>query len=212
MIYKANAMGRPVVTATQMLESMITNPRPTRAECSDVANSVLDGTDCVMLSGESANGEYPKDAVTMLSNICIEAETILDYDATYEGIRQRVLKKGAMSPLESTASSAVKTAWDIKAKLIVVASDETGDVARHVAKYRPTVPVLVLTTKDWVARQVQGYVKNAVGKVVDAAVAGSEGLVSSTVAEAVERGWAAAGDSVVVVHGEGSSSVRVVLA
>ncbi|CAE7615660.1 PYK, partial [Symbiodinium microadriaticum] len=112
MITKANALGKPVVTATQMLESMISAPRPTRAECADVANAVLDGSDAVMLSGETANGEYPCQAVQMMADTCLEAESMIDYDFVGDKIRHETLKvHGMLSPAESVASSAVKTAY-----------------------------------------------------------------------------------------------------
>jgi pyruvate kinase len=153
MIRKANIVGKPVVTATQMLESMIQNPRPTRAECSDVANAVLDGTDAVMLSGETANGEHPIAAVTIMAETCVEAESSVDNDTLYSAVRNSTLDKfGSLSISESVASSAVKTAIDIGAKGIVVCS-ESGATAQQIAKFRPGRPVTVLTTRPTVARQ-----------------------------------------------------------
>ncbi|GJX76971.1 pyruvate kinase [Tanacetum coccineum] len=118
MVFKCNLKGKPVVTATQMLESMIKSPRPTRAEAKDVANAVLDGTDCVMLSGETAAGAYLEVAVQTMAKICMEAESTIDYSVAYKMITANA--PVPMSPLESLAWPAVRTANTSRASLILV--------------------------------------------------------------------------------------------
>ncbi|AED96752.1 putative pyruvate kinase [Arabidopsis thaliana] len=145
MIYKCNIQGKPVVTATQMLESMIKSPRPTRAEATDVANAVLDGTDCVMLSGETAAGAYPELAVRTMAKICVEAESTLDYGDVFKRIM--LYSPVPMSPLESLASSAVRTANSARATLIMVLT-RGGSTARLVAKYRPGMPILSVVVPE----------------------------------------------------------------
>lgn len=183
-----------------MLESMITNPRPTRAECSDVANAVLDGTDCVMLSGETANGEHPVAAVTIMSETCVEAESAQDTNLLYQAVRNSTLEHyGYLSTSESIASSAVKTAIDVDAKAIIVCS-ESGTTAAQVAKFRPGRPILVLTPLERVARQVSGVLRGCSAQILptwtelDAAIAAS-------IASMKEQGKAQAGDAIVVVTG-----------
>ena len=139
MIRECNIASKPVITATQMLESMVNNPRPTRAEVTDVANAVLDGTDCVMLSGETAGGKFPVAAVKTLANVCREAETLLNHDAWFREMIN--LTKQPMSIKESLASSAVRTAAKVHAALIVVLA-ANGTTARLVSKYKPNCPVL----------------------------------------------------------------------
>ncbi|XP_061362822.1 probable pyruvate kinase, cytosolic isozyme [Gastrolobium bilobum] len=139
MIHKSNLQGKPVVTATQMLESMIKSPRPTRAEATDVANAVLDGTDCVMLSGETAAGAYPDIAVQTMAKICSEAENFINYDELFKTKMETALSP--MSPLESMASAAVRTASCSNAALILVLT-RGGTTAKLVAKYRPSMPIL----------------------------------------------------------------------
>ena len=111
MIEKANLAGKPVICATQMLESMIKAPRPTRAEASDVANAVIDGSDCVMLSGETAGGDYPTQAVSIMAKICREAEAMLDYRKIYQDMR--TYSPTPLSTAESVAAAAVSCILDL---------------------------------------------------------------------------------------------------
>jgi len=144
MIKKANQAGKPVVTATQMIESMIKNPRPTRAEVADIANAVLDGSDAVMLSGESANGEYPLQAVEIMGNICVEAETVYNYYAAYREMKESIRKP---KPEESIAAAAVQISYEIGSK-VIIAMTETGTVARNVSKYQPKAHILAVSTEE----------------------------------------------------------------
>lgn len=141
MIDKANIAGKPIITATQMLESMIENPRPTRAEITDIANAVLDGTDCVMLSGETANGKFPLEAIKIMAKVCTEAELCINYETLYGNICKYTPKP--LSSQEGVCSAAVKTASEIEANLIVVIT-ENGNTARLVSKFRPKQRVLAL--------------------------------------------------------------------
>ncbi|KAL7580324.1 hypothetical protein ACA910_004359 [Epithemia clementina (nom. ined.)] len=201
MIRKANIAGKPVVTATQMLESMITNPRPTRAECSDVANAVLDGTDCVMLSGETANGEHPTAAVTIMSETCTEAEGAQTTNLLYQAVRNSTLAaQGSLSTSESIASSAVKTAIDVYAKAIIVCS-ASGNTATQVAKFRPSMPIYVITDSSRVARQCCGVLRGATSIVVNKLPEDMESSIDSTMKFFVRTKLCSVGDPVIVVTG-----------
>lgn len=200
MIRKANIAGKPVVTATQMLESMIVNPRPTRAECSDVANAVLDGTDCVMLSGETANGEHPIAAVTIMSETCVEAEGAQNTNLLYQAVRASTLQAmGSLSTSESIASSAVKTAIDVDAVGIIVVS-ESGTTATQVAKFRPGRPIHVITRSEQVARQCCGILRSATAHVA-ADFSAMDESIQQIITSLKSSGKAKAGDAFVVVTG-----------
>jgi len=149
MISKCNIAGKPVICATQMLESMTYNPRPTRAEVSDVANAVLDGSDCVMLSGETAKGNYPIEAVTMMANICREAEAATTPDILFDSLRKLSNSKADLT--EAIACSAVNASNEAGAGAIIVLTI-SGTTSRLVAKYRPSVPVITVTRNGHTAR------------------------------------------------------------
>lgn len=152
MIKKCNLVYKPVITATQMLESMVYNPRPTRAEATDVANAVLDGTDCVMLSGESAKGKYPQQAVTTMASIVVEAEKMLLSQSWARDMRRLVSKERKKSKVEVIASSAVRCVEDLGAKGIVCMT-QSGTSARCLAKFKAGVPIVTLSPDDRVSRQ-----------------------------------------------------------
>jgi pyruvate kinase len=179
---------------------MITNPRPTRAECSDVANAVLDGTDCVMLSGETANGEHPTAAVTIMSRTCCEAEGAQDTNMLYQAVRNSTMSRyGTLTTSESIASSAVKTAIDVGAKALIVCS-ESGTTATQVAKFRPGRPIIVLTLSDRVARQCCGVLRGCSAQVLKS-MEEMDTAINSVIADLIKEGKASAGDAVVIVTG-----------
>merc|ERR1719245_1529040 len=198
MISHCHKLGKPVVTATQMLESMCGAPRPTRAEAGDIANAVMDGTDCVMLSGETAAGGYPVEAVTIMRKVCQTTEEVLDYASLYLSTRKQTMEKGTMSSVEAICSSAVKAAIDANCKLIV-ALTETGSTALSIAKYRPKAPILAITASETTVRQLM--VVRGVIPMLTQSFVGTDSVISKALAKAKEDGLVVSGDCAVAVHG-----------
>lgn len=151
IIDKCRMLGKPVITATQMLDSMINNPRPTRAEASDVANAVLDGTDAVMLSGETAAGKYPYEAVRMMDRICRSVEA--NDQELYNSLNYRKPDWKEKQVVESVSYSAVKMADYVDATAIS-AITHSGSTARRIAKFRPKVPLIAFTEDQMVQHQL----------------------------------------------------------
>ena len=149
MIKKCNALGKPVITATQMLDSMQRNPRPTRAEASDVANAIFDGTDAIMLSGETAAGQYPVEAVQTMFNIATRTEESLNYKEILSKRRDQV----GMTITDAIGQSVAHTAINLSAAAIVTPT-ESGHTARMIAKYRPQAPIVAVTVNESVSRKL----------------------------------------------------------
>lgn len=189
-----NRLGMPVITATQMLESMIAQPRPTRAEAADVANAVFDGTDALMLSGETAIGAHPVEAVRMMAAIADRAEDALPYDVIF-GLRARE-QSGTTS--EAIALAACQAAEAIGAAAIVAAT-ESGSTARRVARLRPRRPVVALTHNPATARRLA--LVWGVRPVLAQAIGDVDALIARSVQAAVDAGLARSGDQVVVTAG-----------
>ena len=192
MIRRCNEMGKPVITATQMLDSMEENPRPTRAEVSDVANAVFDGTDATMLSGESANGDWPVEAVFTMARIDVKAENNLDLFGT------ETFNFDKSDVTETIGSAVAQAAKDLDIKVIVAATS-SGYTARMISKYRPNADILALTFDERTERGlminwgVQPYV---VDKPAD-----TDEMFALAAKKAVELGFAKSGDKILVVAG-----------
>ncbi|OQA75687.1 MAG: Pyruvate kinase [bacterium ADurb.Bin243] len=152
IIQKCNQAGKPVIVATQMLESMVDNPMPTRAEASDVANAIIDGADAIMLSGETATGNYPEEAVAVMSKISEDVERFV--------LRNRQNLTKSFNPIHMVADglcyATTHTAIDIGAKLIVTYT-ESGRTALLISKYRPSLPIMAITVSDKISRRINLY-------------------------------------------------------
>lgn len=204
MIGRCNLAGKFVITATQMLESMTKSPRPTRAEASDVANAVLDGSDCVMLSGETAAGLFPVEAVTMMSRICREAEKSMDLEGSYRSISD-TLTGVVRHPDEGVCHAAVRLALDCKASAIL-ALTESGFTARTISKYKPPMPIIACSPSNTVLRRLQmvrGVMAVPCKKYKDFFSDGKQSalVIKDALEDAKWAGFVIEDDIVVVVHG-----------
>ena len=202
LIAKCNRAGKPVICATQMLESMTYNPRPTRAEVSDVGNAIVDGADCVMLSGETAQGAYPTEAVSMMHTTALIAEMSLPYYTQFSELREATKKPCSVQ--ETIAMSAVTATFEQDAKAIIVLST-SGTTARLCSKYRPNCPILMVTRNDRTTRfchLYRGvYPFHYTGKHEENWAIDVENRVSYAIEEAIKLNIFHKGDTVVVVQG-----------
>jgi len=195
IIRRCQRTGTPVITATEMLDSMVHERRPTRAEASDVANAVLDGTDAVMLSGETAIGDHPVEVVAAMDRIVRQVEV----DEAYEESNERRVPGAEESRTDALARSARYLARDVGASAIV-AGTESGYTALKVAKYRPSVPIVAATTTDAVRRQL-ALSWGVHPQYAPLGVKGADDVIENAVEAALEGGAASSGDTVVVLSG-----------
>jgi len=187
-----NIAGKPAITATQMLQSMIDNPRPTRAEASDVANAVFDGTDAVMLSGETATGHYPVEAVRMMEKVATMAEEHLECEDWLRRVGE------GRSPSEAIARATVEIAMELNASAIITCT-MSGHTARMVARYRPCMPVIAATPDPVVCRR-EALVWG-VTPVLVPEYASTDEMIEYTTRAAREAALVKPGDRVVITAG-----------
>ncbi|HFV7576265.1 TPA: pyruvate kinase [Staphylococcus aureus] len=194
LIRQCNKLGKPVITATQMLDSMQRNPRATRAEASDVANAIYDGTDAVMLSGETAAGLYPEEAVKTMRNIAVSAEAAQDYKKLLSD-RTKLVETSLVNAI---GISVAHTALNLNVKAIVAAT-ESGSTARTISKYRPHSDIIAVTPSEGTARQCS--IVWGVQPVVKKGRKSTDALLNNAVATAVETGRVSNGDLIIITAG-----------
>lgn len=194
LIRKANKAGKPVITATQMLESMVHNPRPTRAEASDVANAIYDGTSAVMLSGETAAGEYPVESVEMMIRIIEKTEKSIDYEKRFASYRFDM----PVNVTNAISHATCMTAHDLDAAAIISIT-KSGHTAKMVSKFKPAYPIIAVTPSNKIRRQLAlwwGIYPFVVPTEND-----TDKLFSQAVAKAVDTGMVKKDDIVVLTAG-----------
>jgi pyruvate kinase len=190
---KANAAGKPVIIATQMLNSMIEHPRPTRAEASDVANGIWDGADAVMLSGETASGRHPLAAVQMMDRIIREAES------TVRATVRPGLTEAVPAPVDEVVSSAACRAAESSGAVAICCFTLSGTTARLLAHFRPPMPVVAFSTEQDVRRRCALYW--GVIPALMEPVKNADAMAEAVAERLVEDGIAKPGDRLVLVHG-----------
>lgn len=194
IIKKCNIAGKTVITATQMLDSMIRNPRPTRAETNDVANAVLDGTSAVMLSGETASGKYPERAVVTMRKICEYTESTVDHNE----ILENRIKDVENSMTNSIGRSACVIARDLGANAIITATT-SGNTSRAIAKFRPETPIIASTPFEKIKNQLSLVWGVRPVKVLN--FKDTDNLIDASMEVAVKKGFLKSGDLVVLTAG-----------
>ena len=195
MIRKGLQAGKPVITATQMLDSMMRNPRPTRAEVSDVANAVYDGTSCVMLSGETAGGKYPVEALSAMLEIVTEAEASIDY---WKRFQKQLVVTASNNINDAITHTCCLTARDLNATAILAASS-SGRTARMICRFRPACPVAALTMQEKTRRQLA--ICWGVTPFLTGEVNSTDRIFSLSAEVAVKEGLVRTGDTVVITAG-----------
>lgn len=194
LIRRCNEVGKPVITATQMLDSMIRNPRPTRAEVTDVANAILDGTDAIMLSGETAAGKYPIEAVKTMANIALRTEHSLDYR---ELLRSKTVGKD-ITVTNAISHATCATAQDLGAAAIVTATS-SGYTAMAVSKFRPCAPIIAVTPKHDVMRKLM--LVWGVYPILSQAAETTDEVIDLSVESALKKKYIKQGELIVITAG-----------
>jgi pyruvate kinase len=204
LIARANRVSKPVITATQMLESMISSPRPTRAEANDVANAILDGTDAVMLSGETARGAYPLEAVRVMATIAQQVERTYPHDE----LAARRIVAAHLSSEGAIAAAAARVTEELGLHAIVTGST-TGNTARHIASFRPRARIIAMTPVAEVARRLS-LVWGVEALVVEK-YRYFETLIDIVEARVLREGLAQSGETIAITSGmpvgEGGTNV-----
>ena len=208
IIKKCNAVGKPVIVATQMLESMTINPRPTRAEVSDVGNAIWDGADVIMLSGETASGKYPVEATATMSTIAKRVDESIEYEKIFK--RQGVQKM--FSQTDAISHATVQLAYELNAAAIITPT-KSGYTTRSVSKYRPQAPIIAFTPNQQLARHLN--LRRGVLAIPNVPILEQAELIEYATKNAVERGIVKEGDVVVMTSGikygmGGTSAIQMI--